>query len=261
MKKLLVILTITIYYGCVPNFFSEYYESKITPVDRRDLSINKTLRFLEVGETPKIIVSDNLSQDHYSALSKGYRLIGVSAFNAVFTSHEGAIKQAEKVGAVLVLTGIGEKGIKNTTLYIPVETETTSTTEGNIKNKRFTATTRSKETTSQAMNYAIERYDQYAYYYALMNKDKIKVGIIPTDLSQEVKAQIQRNTGISVYVVIEDTPAYMANILVNDIIIELNSEPIINSEDFIKKASNLDIASTGVTLKIIRNNQEKTITF
>lgn len=246
--------------GCLPQPFSEYYKPRITEELKQELISKNEIIVLDRRQEPILIITDDIEDEEQKALSKGYIPIGYSSFTGYFYGFEQAKEHAAQIGALLVIAKVGDKTTKQGEYYVPVETETTSTTQGKINNKKFTATTKTKETTTQTVNYTRVWYDQFASYYVLRNIDKIKLGIILANLSQEQKIAAQRNIGVSAYVIIENTPAYFANVLPGDVIIELNGEQVIDVQDFEGKIDKIADSSKNITLKIIRNGQEKLIT-
>ncbi|MFZ0827073.1 MAG: PDZ domain-containing protein [Verrucomicrobiia bacterium] len=100
--------------------------------------------------------------------------------------------------------------------------------------------------------------DRYLYLAGFFRKMKTPVlGTIPVPLPSEIRQQLERNTGVFVEVVKNDTPAFNANILEGDVILKMNGEDVESVSDFNHKC--LLCAGQMINLQIWRNGQFKTI--
>lgn len=82
-------------------------------------------------------------------------------------------------------------------------------------------------------------------------------GIIGIPLPSEIRQQLERNTGVFVWVVANDSPAFNANILEGDVILKMNGEDVMSVADLTKK--NVMFAGQKIDVEIWRNGQFKTI--
>jgi hypothetical protein len=73
----------------------------------------------------------------------------------------------------------------------------------------------------------------------------------------EIRQQLERNTGVFVWIVMNDSPAFNANVLEGDVILKFNGEDVTSASDFVEKCAKL--AGQKVEVEIWRNGQFKTI--
>src|SRR5450631_103706 len=69
-------------------------------------------------------------------------------------------------------------------------------------------------------------------------------------LPDDISGRLQRNTGVSVIVVVRSTPAFRANVLEGDVLLKINGEDIIGVREFEEQGSRF--AGQTVDLNIIR---------
>lgn len=94
----------------------------------------------------------------------------------------------------------------------------------------FRGTSTSYGTTSVPYSYNVNRYDQSALFYA-KGKNKPPLGLVLSDPRGEGRKAISGITGVLVLTVVEDTPAFFANILVGDVIIKIDGTEVRNFHD------------------------------
>jgi C-terminal processing protease CtpA/Prc len=85
-----------------------------------------------------------------------------------------------------------------------------------------------------------------------------KLGLNYRNLSNEERAEAERNTGLFVGTVYEDTPSFYANVLRGDIIISINGIQFKNMKHFNQLFD--EITEKPVTLTILRKGVQKDIT-
>jgi len=83
------------------------------------------------------------------------------------------------------------------------------------------------------------------------------LGIIAIPLPSEIRQKLERNTGVLVWIVNNDSPAFNANILEGDAILNMNGEDVMSVADLMKKKAMF--AGKKVDVGIWRNGQFKTI--
>ena len=76
-------------------------------------------------------------------------------------------------------------------------------------------------------------------------------------LNQDLRATLQRNSGVLVGVVINDSPAFRANILEGDIIIKFAGEDVSSPQEYHDKM--IGLAGQRVDVEIWRNGETKII--
>ncbi len=52
-----------------------------------------------------------------------------------------------------------------------------------------------------------------------------------------IRQQLERNTGVFVWIVMNDSPAFNANVLEGDVILKLNDEDVTSATDFVEKCT------------------------
>jgi predicted metalloprotease with PDZ domain len=98
-----------------------------------------------------------------------------------------------------------------------------------------TSTTTTPGTFStQVIQTTVQRY-QYQTGFFRKSKGPPISGVIPLPLPPEMREKLQRNTGVVVWVVRYDSPAFKANILEGDVILKIGGEDVISLADYIQK--------------------------
>ena len=271
MKKLILLTPCFImpclFTGCVtaPNSFSQFYQ------DRVGASISNGLPYS--GSTKIFTSSLNPTNDIKELYRNGYGLIGVSAFQGPPQSQDALMFQAKKVGADVVLYSSVYLGSQQSAApfvqYHPGQTYTT--TESGIVsanawgsggyaygtgNYRGNSTTTSPGTFStQVVPITVQRYQYEAGFFRKMKRSIF--GVVPQPLPSELRQQLGQNTGVVVEIILNDSPAFNANILEGDVILKINGSDVTSVPDLLKK--NQEFAGQKVGIDLWRNGQFKTI--
>ena len=239
--------------SCTTNF-KKFYKPI---VDAKSLS---NVQLLVKMETPIILYSKNIDLDVNITLSKNYILIGSSNFIGELESERSLISQARAVNAGFVIVYSEFLNSITTTESLLLPNSQTSYSNGTVYGSyghvNYSESTTSNNTMVVPYTSTQHQYLQKAFFF-VKNKTKQRVGVNVVDLSSELRTKLERNTGVLVDVVYEESPAFIANILVSDVIIEVNGINIINS----KQASDLlqQLPQGKLVLKIIRNGIKKSI--
>lgn len=191
------------------------------------------------------------NQELFNNLARrGFLPIGHSSFNAGREHPESmAIEQAKAVGADLVVI-IDPKYTGTITSAVPITTPSTATViTGNMVSRVY-------GTSTTMMPISTVRQDYGAAYFV---KAKFQLGFVTHDLNDAQRKELQTNKGVVVTQIVNDTPAYEADLLVGDVIKSVNGRPIDNVEKlgvYIKENQNIPYV-----FSIHRNGQliEKTI--
>jgi hypothetical protein len=228
-------------------------------VDARTLS---DVQLLGERDKPKIFLSDDLKRDVNIARSKGYQPIGVSSFNGKMESEQAVINQATSVGAVLVLVNSKFTGTRTITtpLFLPNNQTTYNSgyVSGTYGSANYSGTSTTYGTSVVPITTYQQRYDQNAVYFVKSTR-KLKFGLYLVDLSPELRTQFERNTGAVIEAVAEESPAFVANILPGDILIELNGISVINTKNATELMKSASPKDGKCILKVIRKGAEKSI--
>ncbi len=255
MIRVLMMVILVCMTGCA-NGYQKFYHSYIEPETLQDV------KFLAEGEVPKVYGTDDPKRDAKIAKSKGYIALGYSAFNGPMASQQDLISQATSLRATMVLTRSKFAGTRTDTvpLFLPNNKTTYSsgTVTGAYGNANYSGSSTSYGTTVVPITTEQHRYEQSALYLVKSTK-KPRYGIFYIDLTPELRSSLERNTGVLIDTIIEDSPAFFANILPGDVLIEMNGT-IINNVTFANEFLRTYKGDTAV-FKIMRNGIEKVIEF
>lgn len=256
---LLVILT-----GCAGGY-GQFYHAYVDP------ALDPELELLTDGADPQIFGSDNIERDALTLRAKKYVTIGYSSFNGALEDTENAVKQAKKVGASIVLVNSKYTNTKtNTSVMFLPDNKTTyhsGSVSGNTQNSgggsSNTAGTYSGTSTTygtKAVPYTSvqRRFDQTALYF-VKNTRTYKFGFHYEDLTPQNRKRLERNTGVLITVVIEGTPAFYANILTDDVLIEVDNQLIRNIGHVKQLMGSISPEKESSTLTVIRNGSRQDI--
>jgi S1-C subfamily serine protease len=186
----------------------------------------------------------------------------VSSFNGESESEQAVANQAKSVGAVLVLVNskFTDSRVVTTPLFLP-DNQTTyysGYVNGTYGSANYSGSSTTYGTTVVPITSAQQRYDQTAVYFVKITK-KPKFGLNLEDLPPELRARYERNTGALITIVMEESPAFVANIIPGDILIEFNGTPVINAEQAFNLMRTYSPKLDKCLFKIIRNGTEKSI--
>lgn len=199
------------------------------------------LASIRVGPAPTMPMVERAQPTDSQAVldayaKRGYLMIGSSMFNSGRNEPEdSAIDQAQKVGADLVLI-LDPRYTGSVTSTIPITTPTTSTSYSTGSATAYgtgqpvtvygsgTTTTYGTQTTYVPMT--VHRSDYGAVFFI---KRRYLLGVLPRDLSDSERRELQSNKGVVVRLVVDNTPACNADILVGDIITTVDGVPVLNS--------------------------------
>lgn len=174
-----------------------------------------------------------------SYMKRGYGLIGTSAFTSgQRVSDQAAIAQANEVGADLVAI-IDPAYAGTVTTSVPISTPTSSTTyysgtataygNGGPVTAYGSGAATTYGTTTTMMPVSVDRTEYAAWYLV---KIKYRLGVYVRELNQAERAELQSNKGAVIRVVVDGTPAFDADLLPGDIIVEMDGQEITSPEKF-----------------------------
>ena len=78
------------------------------------------------------------------------------------------------------------------------------------------------------------------------------------DLTPDQRAEIERNTGVLIDIVIEDTPAFYSNVMAGDILISIDGTNVRNAEHTLEVMAHSGNSEYSI-LKVIRKGEEKEV--
>lgn len=269
MRNLLLIVITLFLSGCAQSGYVKFYNPYV------DANILPNVERLAKNQEPKVINTNHLDSDILVYRSKNYIPIGHSSFNGPYESPNYAIKQAKMLGATLILITSKYTNTETltSTLLLPdnkttyqsgsVSGNTTynnpygtylgnSNTIGNYSGISTTYGTKSIPITTSK-----KQYDQAAVYFVKSNQ-KSRIGLIFDDLTPIKRSELQRNTGVIISVVLDDSPAFNSNILVGDVLTKINESNVNNVKGAIKLMGNL-MDEKSYKMTFLRNGKVKNI--
>lgn len=196
---------------------------------------------------------------------KGYFVIGYSSFNGgTGQSESGAIEKAKEVGADLVLI-LNPQYAGTRTSVVPIVTPTTSTSyttgsataygSGGTVHAYGSGTTKTYGSQTNYIPISVDRMDYTAVYFV---KQKLRMGLFTRDLDDDERKTNGTNKGVVVRLVVDGSPAYMADLLPDDVITEIDGKPVFGVSGFTEITQSLPRGEISVPFKMLRQGVEIT---
>lgn len=262
MNKLLIIGVVAFLIpGCAAPF-SKYYYDETGGVD-----ITTSSRVMLSDEEPKLIRGSIEEEDSLKMREDGFKRVGYSLFNGGNVDEKGAIIQAQKVHAAIVIiyskyTGT-ESGVR--TVVLPA-TQTSSTSfsgstygSGGYSDFSGKAQTKTQGIKTTYIPYNVRRSDYLATYWVKGKRPKF--GADFKDLTSEIKQEMGSNKGLLIDAVVKGSPAFQADILRGDVLRKIEDIEIYSFEKVVEAVNQYQ--GHKVSVVIYRNGKEirKEITF
>lgn len=258
IKALILTLMLSSLAACANPFVKFYHPNVYYDASRR------------VGvpmQIPEVVVGSDPQQDYKNYMEAGYVVIGTSSFNGPSGKYglDDATDEGYKVRADLII--VYSHYTNTVSGVMPWTIPHTETSMTNMNGSMYgsegmttfngTATTTTYGSQTTYIPYSINRSDYFAVYLA---KVKPRIGVYFNNLDDQERQTIGSNSGVIVNMVVDQSPAFNANILPGDIILKVNNLPVANTQTF---SSTLEqLAGQQITLTIWRAGQiiEKTLT-
>jgi serine protease Do len=256
MRLLLSVAICLLLASCASSGQRKFYKEYV------DVDSLTDIQTLAKGEEPTVVPTTNLHRDVKAAIAKGYVPIGGSSFNGPVDSESAIAKQARRYGAVYVL--VSSRYTDTTSITTPLLLPDVQRTygSGTISSGRSTATYSGTTTTYGTIAVPItsneRRYDQTTVYFVKSTRP-VRFGIVPVDLSIEVRTQLERNSGAIVDIVTEGSPAFVANVIPGDVLIELDGVAVKNGQHARELMQTTPSSSTKSVIKVIRKGSQRLI--
>lgn len=226
MKKIILIIVTLIISSCA-NHYEQFYKGK-TDANTSQFYDNRV-----VGV--KIIKSSNIDTDAKPIMKKGYIPIGSSSFTSSGATEQQLLDHAKKIGAHVVLFSSIYAGESTGAIPLTVPNTTTSYSsgsatvfgQGRMTNIYGNGTTTTYGSQTVMVPYSVKNFQFSAVYFV---KIKSQIGLIVTPMDDETKRRLQTNSGAIVNTVIDNTPAFMADILPGDVILTIDGERVQSPE-------------------------------
>lgn len=270
MRLSIILLVAVFLSGCATSGYKQFYNPYV------DAKTQPEVQLLAKGQAPQIFGTDNFDRDILILRSKNYIPIGYSSFNGGYEDTKNAAEQAKQIGATLVLVSSQYTNTQTTTstLFLPDNKTTyhSGTASGNTSynsayggylgssntNATYSGTSTTYGTKAVPITSHQRRYDQNAVYFVRSTK-KYKFGVQFNDLTPDQRAQFERNTGVLINVVIEDSPAFYSNVLAGDVLIAVDGHLVKNAQHAMKLMGGVSPDKKSSELTVIRNGTEKEI--
>lgn len=243
--------------GCATSGYKTFYEGYFDPSKYED-----EVRTLGDSEEPEVFTSNNLERDVRIMRSRNYSVVGVSSFNGAYEDLANAKAQAKRVGATMVLvkSAYTDTQTHSTTLFLP-DSQTTYYSgsaygSGGYAYGSGTATTYG--TKAVPVTSTQRRYDQTAVYF-VPYKEKPRFGFQAAPLTPAQRRDLDRNTGVLMEVIIEDTPFFYSNVLPGDVLIEFYGQPVRSVDELMATLDQVPQDADTVDITVIRKGHEKEI--
>ena len=242
--------------GCATNPYADFYSANSRMVTRS----------ADSGSSPPLIVpfsgQENLSEIGKMYLRKGYTPIGHSAFEAAEISETDLLEQATKVGADVVLTDTTYLRTNSGTIPLTLPTTQTTYHSGSLYgglSGSYSGTSTSYGSQTTYIPYQNNRYSYYAEYWAKAAPPKFGIRYAP--VSPEARLMIGSNKGVTVTIVVENSPAFLSDVLEGDVILALDKNVVRTPED-LKEIFATVAAGQVIDVELFRNGVyiSKTIT-
>lgn len=238
---------------------------------------------IEAMDSPVVQTSQDLDADSAILYGRGYLMVAYSGFPAEGVALESVKDLAKRVGAAVVLIqsklsgvvtdfrpvtshtsgGIAsdfssgrlitkQSGTANASALVPsgavVGSGTYSSTErAYFSGTGFTLVPGHSQTTF--VPFAKREYDNQITFWRKRKTNAI--GVYCDYVPEQIRQQLQRNTGAFVVALEDDSPAFFANILIGDIIASVNDIPVNTPADLSPVLS--ECCGSTAKIEIIRN--------
>ncbi len=243
--------------GC----FNPYRDHYLSTIQKWPAAVSE--RVLPPNGDPQIVSSANMKTDAHHMLQYGYVLLGKSEFQGHQVDEGQALDQARLIGAWVVMVSNQYVGTKTVSVPIVNWTPATTTTtvvdiqkygDGGRPPREVQKVITQTNPGQMNINYVPEDVDYYKYAATYWAKTKPSpFGVLVRPLTDAEKQIYQTNLGVVVKVVVEQSPAFLANVLEGDVLTGLVGESITSVEQFYDIV-NRNLGKS-VSLDLIRNGQ------
>ncbi|MBL8024561.1 MAG: PDZ domain-containing protein [Elusimicrobia bacterium] len=218
-------------------------------------------RFTPPSKQPRLQYSEDSLSDKWKLFEQGYFMVGYSKFDGKRMDDSLALTKAKSIGANLVLI---EKKFSKTMMETVAMTQWTPRTTTEIRDDTTVSGPKGKRDVSRRteirtggdpqVTYVPKRVDYFEYVATFWRKvDTIIFGAFVTGLPDEMKKSLQTNRGLIVRNIVIDSPAYQADLLKDDIILEVNGVQVPGMQKFYENMNTM--AGQEVVLTVLRGSQ------
>jgi PDZ domain len=254
--SLLLAFTMLMLAGCA-NQYKQYYR----PVNN---DVLQRAYLSREGPPLQLPIIERIASTETSTLidryaRKGFAFIGHSSFNSGREEQiDSAIALAKEVNAdLVVIVDPRYTGSQTTAIPLTTPTTTTSFSTGSataygprgVVNAYGSGTTTTVGSVTNMVPVTIHRMDYSAAYFVKM---KVRFGAFFRDLNDEERQRLQTNKGAVIRLVIDDSPAFRADLLASDIITSINGSKVDSSRALLSSLESQ--TNQEVKFEIIRGN-------
>lgn len=242
--------------GCA-NPFRSGYESRLERWPKGEVE-----RLLPADAPAKLLTSTNMRRDAIRMMEEGYLLLGRSKFTGPAVNPGEARSLAKEVGASVVL--VQQEFVESVAEAVPVSEwipprEVTYTmrqeVDGEIVEREVTREVQGEFQT----RYVPETTDYYEHRATYWAKSKPPIfGVLVHSMQDRDRQRIGSNRGVVVSAVINDSPAFDADILRGDVITAVSGTVMTSPDQFFDYV----VANQGkeVQVELAREKERKTVT-
>lgn len=242
--------------GCAAGGYERSYQPFVDPSEVREV------RSLASGETPKIVVSEQVGPEVKRLLSQGYVALGQSLFNGAMATDEELVAQARRVGAVLVLVNNRHAVTQTTSIPLTLPTKATGASPGGpvggeaqLPSSGAPGGTRSATLPVVVQD---ERFDQQAVFFAESTR-RPRCGLFLGSLSSEDRRVSRRASGAMITNIATGTPAFDADILPGDLLLAVNGMPVSDGDQAQELLKSVEKDGAVLSLTIYRRGSERVV--
>ena len=267
MKALLPLLfAVTLMTGCATDPFAKYYQSYTN-----QMPVELQRRLLPPSPTPQVVtIPAQAYKDEARRLEeRGFVILGSASFWGFNPTQEQLVRQGQKVGADTAIWASDyshtEQGARPLFSYQPGQTYTTTqhgTATANVYGtdgyasgsgtySGYSTTTTPGTVTTQYVPYQRRIYNHGASFWRRTRPGVFGASLAP--VPDELRKTLQRNTGAYVSLVRLDSPAFKANILQGDVVIQAGDNSVSTPAEFFDFL--MAHAGQRVTLRVLRGEQ------
>ncbi|MBT6031175.1 MAG: serine protease [Kordiimonadaceae bacterium] len=243
--------------GCGAGGFGSSYKAYMDPLMSPDVIA------LGEEEEPNLLRSNDLDHDVTLYREHNYVVVGESAFNGIQENQKNALKQAKNVGATHVIVTSEYTDTQSHLAYDYQDYYRTiyvnKVRSVNGKNVRVNEAVTIRDTVAVPYTRFYDNYDQAAVY--LVKSARIrKLGLLMRDLSPAERNGLRRNTGAYIDLVLSNSPSFFANILPQDVLINVNGTEVLNRLHAEELISGLEFVKETIVLSVLSQGVKKDIT-
>jgi hypothetical protein len=241
--------------GCVSGF-KQFYVDQLGP--------NKGQVVISSG-VPEVYSGRDPQQDSLTMVERGFVLAGTSNFNGPAASLEQARAQGQAVHAAVVMLYSRFTNTVTGTIYGTVpnpDQVVTTRQQGTVYGPGGTASYSGTSTTTIPGGYSVytipyttARYDQMALFW--MRAKPPIFGVFTRDLTSEERTKFLQKRGVIVTAVIQQSPAFEAAILHDDLLLTIGSDDLADAATFVSVVQKH--AGQEVDVEFLRSGERHTV--